>query len=580
MRHVTIIATALLFGLTACRKTNDQDAVRVATNKAASEQQLQELLQTKNNRDFITDTRMSQDLKQQYPMEYACTMDLCAPDFKKYPSIPKLVEAATKPTVDQRKYYDTYIVPALAKNSQLLQEKARIGLEVLNAKESAFPTLELYSQKLFILHAMYWMKNIDKNAELKQYWNSVLPQQKFFKAYTSYNQMGNWTYFAEMHWHLKLQDAVKEELKDVQATLKILNDIIQGAEKIDPLTVSKINAGQMITTEEAKALTQTAFSVRLMHHFLFGGGRDIITKQMEKHTFSKDELFKIYQESGIKTTLALQAKSTTPNNCEARYFQSINLYPQPQELEKFKKLAELTRQEALEQMGSHQPGYISIQDLKFNFPLTAQENSTAWLRALEMKNQTLQDEINELDKLEDTSLYAMFLIRAMFNTPDSAKSDQCPMIPDADISDKTNTDSGHVLISWYSVKYPEMGASILAHEIGHNAYAHSYPQSIESTKQCLERKQGSRQYLSEDFADVFAAKVMLALKNKHQIQTGNYGCGLMDLLQPLHNPNGASIHSSDLYRALQLKVETGEKIPASCEQLVQRDNRAITHSCQ
>ncbi|WP_413575286.1 hypothetical protein ACLVWU_13350 [Bdellovibrio sp. HCB290] len=581
MRHVAIIATAMIFTLTACRKTTDEDALRIANAKSAEQQQQKQLNHAKFQRDFVADARTSENLKQQFPMEHACIMDLCGSEFQKYPSITKLIEAATTPTPEQQKYYETYIAPTLAKNSELLQEKALVGLEVLNAKESAFPTQELTEQQLHTIHTIYWVKNKAKNAGLDYYWNNTLPKKPFFAANIALYQMGTWAFFSELHPNLTLQESTKAVLESTQSKLTQLANIIQGAEKIDPSIAAKINKGELITAEEAKNLAAFAFSIELMHHFILGEGRNVIVNIMEDHTFSKEELFKIYQESGIKTTLALQSKSTTPNNCQPRYFQSINLYPQAQDLEKFKKMAELTRQEAMEQVGPTQPGYDKIQNLKFHYPLTAEEKSTAWLQSLEMKNRVLVDEITALDKLDTKSLYAMFLLRSITNSPDSAKTDQCPTIPEKeDVTDKTNTDTSNVSISWYSVRFPEMGASILAHEIGHNAYKASSPQSTESTKQCLERKQGTDKYLSEDYADLFAAKVMIRLKAKHQISAGNIGCGLMDVPQLLFNLNEKSIHSSDLYRALQVKVETGEKVPASCEQLAQRDGRAITHSCQ
>ncbi|WP_413584863.1 hypothetical protein [Bdellovibrio sp. HCB274] len=582
MRHVTIIATAMLFSLTACRKTDDQDAIRVAAAKSAGQQQ-QQLQQTQNqqSRDFVGDARISESLKQQYPQEYACTMDLCSDEFKKFPSVKKTVEKAATPTAEQKNYYDTYIVPVLTKNTLLTQKKARAGLDLLNEKERAFPTQELTEQQLFVIHTMYIIKNSAKFPAFDLYWNSILPKEPFYKATMTFRQMGNWTYFTEMHPKVELQQATKDELKFIQAVLEKLNSIIQGAEKIDPLIAAKIGNGELITTEEAKSLSSMGFAIRMMDHFLFGGGRHIITQLMEQHTLSKTELYKIYEDSGIKTTMALQANAMTATTCEAQYYQSINLYPQPQELERFKQLAETTRQAAIESLGPMQTEAAKyLSQAKFNYPLSAAENSKAWLRALEMKNKTHQDEIDGLKDLDIQSLYAMFLVRSIFNSPDSAKPDQCPQIPDADISDKTNTSTGHVLVSWYSIRHPEMGAGILAHELGHGVQAHSVPSSIQSTNQCLARKQSSEQYISEDFADVFAAKVMMNLKNNHKVQTANYACGLMDSLQSLRNLNTKSVHSSDLYRALQLKVESKEKVPQSCEQLAQSNQASITHSCQ
>ncbi|WP_413558004.1 hypothetical protein [Bdellovibrio sp. HCB209] len=580
MRQLTIFSLAMIMSLTACRQGVGEKAPPLKSAELTQSNPAGDSA-SKDNRGFTANTPENQKLKEQYPLEYSCTMDLCAEDFKKYPSIPKLVEAAAKPTAEQQQYYATYILPALEKNAQLQQEKARNSLEVLIANENKFPTQKLEPDQLVVLHAMYFIKNSEKFPLFKAYFDNILPLEPFYKASVAYRQMGNWTYFSEMHPNLSLLNAAKRELQELMLKLNQLNAIIAGAVTVDPLIISKLDNNILITTEEAKALSDLAFSVRLMHHFTHGQGHDIIIKLLEQYKLSQADLYSMYVKSDLKTSLAIKSKKTISNSCEARYFQSINLYPQAVELENFKKIAESTRQASLETVGANDAVYQKIQELKFNYPLTAEENSKAWLRSLEMKNKDLKQQIQEIGTLPDNSLYAMFLIHAMFNTKDgNTTDDQCPRIPDADISDKTNTYSGHVLVSWYSVRYPEMGAGILAHEIGHNVKDYSNATSMTSTNQCLERKQGSEKYLSEDFADVFAAKVMVVLKNKYQIQTGNYGCGLMDKLQPLYNLNDKDIHSSDLYRALQLRIESGQAAPASCQNLANRDGRAVTHSCQ
>jgi hypothetical protein len=366
------------------------------------------------------------------------------------------------------------------------------------------------------------------------------------------------------------------ELEFIEKNLPRLTKIIGGANSLDANITEKIKASQPLDLDEMEELSEYSLSIHRLEHFLFGEGKAIITELMKSSPLTSEQLYKIYSKKKLQTEHTKRMQTDLRDNCSDRYFQSINLYPQTEQLEKFKSLAEQARESALSLISTQDPAYEKVKAIQFMYPPTSDKNSTSWLNALRSKATSIQEETDGLEQLESQSLYAKALIMTMF-ADYSKEENLCPKIPDEKISDKNAVAYGYVMVSWFSVRYPELGASIVAHEIGHSVYAYSNMSDV--TKSCLKQKQASDNFTNEDFADLFSAKVSQNLTEKYQIPTGNMACALMDNLYPLNSRDTSDPHSTFLYRALQLNIANGKQIPASCQQLALRDNAAATRQC-
>ncbi|WP_413293123.1 hypothetical protein ACLSU7_17185 [Bdellovibrio sp. HCB185ZH] len=583
MRHfatLTAITLALTTTLVACRDSSSTNPESLKpsgiSNQTLQPSPTEQTTASNDNRGFTPNTSLGQKLQQAYPLEYACTQQLCSNDFQKYPSLSKMTETAAIPTEAQKKYYADYIQSALLKYYAARKINSEKWLSLLEAKENDFSTIKLSDDQLRILQTLNALQNADKIPQMKKYWNGKFQEVDFQKAFGIYQHMGKWTYLQQMYPNLSLTEAAQNELKFIESNFTRLEKIVGGANSLDAVITAKIKASEPLDLEEMEELTEYALSIRRLEHFLFGPGNAIITDLMKTSPLTQEQLFKIYSQKKFQKELTKQIQTDLKDNCSERYYQSINLYPQPTQLAKFKELAEQTRESALAILHPQDPAYEKIKEIQFLYPSTSDKNSTAWLASLRSKISSIEDDTVKMDQLDSQSLYGKALILTMF-AKNASEVNLCPKIPDTKVSDKNAVGYGYVMVSWYSVKFPELGASILAHELGHSVFAFS--SNSESTKSCVKQKQSTEFFADEDFADLFSAKVSQELKSKYQVPTGNMACALMDSLYPLQSRDMSDPHSTLLYRALQIRIASGEQIPTSCQQLAERDNTSATRRC-
>ncbi|QLY24482.1 hypothetical protein [Bdellovibrio sp. KM01] len=579
MRHfmtLTAITLALATNLAACRDTSSKNPESLSPAEIADQTQPATDPADSDSRGFTANGRFRQSFKNSYPLEYACTTELCTPEFQKYPSRIETTQAASLPTDAQKKYYADYIQPALVNYYNSRKANSAKWLSQLEAKDADFANIKLSDDQLRILQTLNALQNSDKIPLMSLYWTGKFSQVDFQKAFAIYQHMGTWSYLQQMHPKLSLIEAAKMELDFIEKNLPRLSKIIGGANSLDANITEKIKASQALDLDEMEELSEYSISIHRLEHFLFGEGKAVIAELMKMSPLTPEMLYQIYSKKKLQTEHTKRMQTDLRDNCSDRYFQSINLYPQTEQLEKFKSLAEQTRESALSLISTQDPAYEKVKAIQFMYPPTSDKNSTSWLNALLSKAASIQEDTDGLEQLDSQSLYAKALIMTMF-ADYSKEENLCPKIPDEKISDKNAVAYGYVMVSWYSVRYPELGASIVAHEIGHSVYAYSNMSDV--TKSCLKQKQASDNFTNEDFADLFSAKVSQNLAAKYQIPTGNMACALMDNLYPLNSRDTSDPHSTFLYRALQLNIANGKQIPASCQQLALRDNAAATNQC-
>jgi hypothetical protein len=157
-----------------------------------------------------------------------------------------------------------------------------------------------------------------------------------------------------------------------------------------------------------------------------------------------------------------------------------------------------------------------------------------------------------------------------------------------------------VVSGWQTNMFPEIGLGILAHELAHiisgatNVLLPTEKVGYTEVRTCAveghAKLAGSTipsnfdQYAEEDWADAFAARVILNL-TKAWPYTGNYSCSLVHAIDEqddliLQEPNGLGTHSTSFLRALQTQTQLGLPLPESClRAMTDVEKEVVTRSC-
>lgn len=152
---------------------------------------------------------------------------------------------------------------------------------------------------------------------------------------------------------------------------------------------------------------------------------------------------------------------------------------------------------------------------------------------------------------------------------------------------------------WQTNMFPEIGISILAHELGHIVSGSSgkLPQDkigFEQVRSCAAeghaKLAGSTlpsnfaQYAEEDWADAFSSRVVLTLE-KNWPYFENSGCSMLHAegsvpTLDLQDSSGVGTHSTSFLRTLQIQTQLGRPLPESCLQAMSSvEKEVVTRSC-
>lgn len=500
-----------------------------------------------------------------------CYYDLCRNTIEQVPNILLTIQKGVTPSPAQEEYYKSYIEPRMKTVVQALMQTQSLFLQTLEQKESRFSQATLNDIQMRLIYFLTLSRDEKNHQAIVDYLNGEYKKLDFAQAFAVFKSIGKFSYFQKLYPTTGLNEAFEKELKIIQGLELQLNAGLGfKLNLVAPNIAEKIKNRQDLFTDEVAELARASNSVRQLAYFAIGEGSKILDQEIATKPLSLSAIMDIYKNSTIKEDIKKNITLATqlPQQCKARFFQSINLYPQKSEIDNFQKLAEQTRKAALSQLSQSDPAYARVSAVKFVYPTTAEENTKAYLRMLSDQQESFAQDMGEIKAMSDSTLFAMAVISSL----NGVHSDfDCAKIPSADISDQTIPDDGFLLVSWFSVRNPTVGVSILAHEIGHSVFA--YSNSIEVTRQCLKfKKDNSEQYLNEDYADVFAARTNVALQNQFNIKTANYGCALT--ISPtntsLLNMDPKDPHSSGMYRAIQIATHSGQVLPDSCQQMIQQ----------
>lgn len=503
-----------------------------------------------------------------------CYNDLCKDT--KTPSLETLLKAAEAGSADQKKYFATNILESLKGRVKDAQDLAQARLDKITAEEKNFETTKLNATqeatiKAFLVINDSSLISQDKKTAL----SGTRAALDFQKAYNVFQVRGGSSFLTAMNKDTSVEDAAQKEATVIADIQKKLNDAL-GAELIDVArsAVKKAAAKTAMTAQEMETLSQASYFLRVLNYYVTGDG----AKELTQITLVPADINAIYKNGKLMDKLKgrVSPQDAVIAKCETQFYQMLNLYPTDQHINAFKQVAETVRKESLNLLTASDGAYDHVQNATILYPRTTTQVTTDWQSQLKDDSQYEKSQIEITPKFDTAATYTLAVLMSMSGLADNYA---CVQMVDLDITDKTLPVDDSVKISWLSVRSPRLGAGILAHELGH--IVDRFSTAFSTQRQCLIGKKSSDTYAGEDFGDWFAAKVAVQLEKNDRMPTENIGCffASAEKTATLADPTG-DVHSSGLYRALNIAQTEGKKLPDSCTKLAQQENAKAIGSCQ
>lgn len=560
MRHSFLliagsVATAAALSLSACKDdAGAQQPIRIAkqaTGTSASAQAMQAKFAKRTG-------TTSADL---------CYNDICSTGT--YLSMDAILKAAETAAPATQTYYSKSVLPLLQQKATNYQALAKARLDRLNDEEKNFPSVTLNpAQEKTLKTVLLLSKNSSIPQDVSDAAKAALAPLDFEKALQIFVARKGTSYFQTLFKDTDLNTAVQNEAQNIKTIQDQLNKALGGSLiNIDNDSLKQALNKKALTTLDIETISQTSFAIRYLNYFVNGDGAAII----EKIDLKSIDLMKIYQSSTIKTDLQTnsQSQDTNVKTCQTRFYQTNYVYPSADDIAKFKVLAEKVRKSAAGLLPAGDPAIDKVMNAQIQYPKSAPDMANDWVLALHDDLNYEPQEIARMKTYDTSAMYVLAMVTALM--PDKSNP-LCGNLIDLEVSDKTLPTDDFISLSWISVRNPKLGAPILAHEFGH--IVDTYSKAFADARVCVRDKQGTDQYAGEDFADWFSTKVSMDLKTTQKVDSDNIGCffAASDSSISLVNSSTTDVHSSDLYRALQIATAKGQA-STNCNQLVQEQSK-------
>ncbi len=250
----------------------------------------------------------------------------------------------------------------------------------------------------------------------------------------------------------------------------------------------------------------------------------------------------------------------------------------------------------------------ALDAVEFALPETNQEHLQTLLNGLKMETLGIVKN-TKLFASNDSSLDNFLVLAALvennsgsFNpdkndlSKDSEVVKACDALPPVDsVSDYTLTSLGKISLSWFTAAYPDLGVSIIAHELGHaasfNLRLYQYNTNVKndnfnSSLTCIANRNpfvmtarnlsrfDNTPWSEEDFADHFSSLVLAELEKSHSFwfSPKNMACGLVLDMGDFYAdtslaPGKTDVHSSGFLRLLEVAQDRNQVTPA-CQRIL------------
>ena len=560
MRHSFLliagtVATAASLSLSACKDdAGAQQPIKIAKQATAGNSSTK-AMETKFTKRAGTG---SADL---------CYNDICSGS--SYKSMDDILQAAGTGVKVYQDYYAKNLLPLLQTKATNYQKLAQTRLQRLNDEEKNFAAVTLNpAQEKTIKTILLLSQNSAISKDISDAAKAALGPLDFQKALQIFIARKGTSYFQTLFANKDLNVAVQEEAQNISNIQQQLNKALGGSLiNIDNDSMKKALKKGALTTLDIETISQTSFAIRYLNYFVNGDGAALL----EKIDLKSIDLMKLYQDSTVKSDLQKNSQSQTAavKECETRFYQTTYVYPTQDQINQFKVVAEKVRKSAAGLLPANDPAINKIMNAQIQYPKNQTDITSDWVAALQDDMTYEPQEMDRLKSYDTSTMYVLALISAMM--PEKSNP-LCGNLIDLSISDKTLPTNGFIALSWVSVRMPKLGVPILAHEFGHIVDA--YSTTFADARVCVRDKQGTDQYSGEDFADWFSTKVAMDLQATQKLPSDNMGCFFAASAKSLSlvNSDSADVHSSDLYRALQIANAKGQA-STNCNQLVQEQSK-------
>ncbi|UXR64898.1 hypothetical protein EZJ49_01365 [Bdellovibrio bacteriovorus] len=502
-----------------------------------------------------------------------CYQDLCSANAEL--SLPKLLADAEKPSEALKKYYDENLAPRVLETVNARVQQTNATLSYIAEKEAEFDKVEIADDQARLIKAIYIMVHPDAS-ETQKTVIGLLSGEAFIKAHSLRQVKGASAYFTSIYAGKNLTEATKLEISKILELEEKINKAAKGRIlNMKTGSLQRFLNGEVIEMDELEGLADSSFAMRLIDAVM-----DEKSNIPQQINLSMEEMKQIYGKANLQGQLKdLESeRSQMLALCEKEMTKAMNLYPQEKEVAEFKATTEQVRKQVLSLLSAQDAAYGIVQKSVVYSPMTNEKAVKFWAQSLKDMAADSKDAVSDLKNLDASGSFTLATILSMTS---NKKPTNCFHLVDLHISDATHTIDTGIKASWLSVKKPSYGVAILAHEFGH--LISKFSQSYNSQKSCLAGKQGNTRFMEEDFADVIAGKVVASLQNSLNGKS-NYGCLFASAedtpsLQVIKE-NTETIHSSGLFRALQLAQLKKAAIPESCKQAAQEQAPKALDKCE
>ncbi|QDK37065.1 hypothetical protein [Bdellovibrio sp. NC01] len=562
---ITGLLTTTVLTLSACK--NEGERTAPPTDKAKAAAATKTAITDADARP-VSNARNSGSLADQ------CFNDLCKDTT--IPELVSLLESKQTPGPGMKDYFDKNLRPLLNQKVAVTQEMAKILLSRIEVEEPGFAAIRLNPAQEKAVKAIMLLTGSDSLPhEVGLQGITALSQTDVYKASGKFGIKKGATYVQTLYPNVSVVEATYEVANKALETQKILNEqlgspLLTMSEEIATKALKK----EALDNEEIEALSSSAYGIALFDFFIRGKGAAVL----EQAKLQTSDLLKLYNGSKVKNTFKqrMAAQDSLIDKCEKRYYQTLNLYPQEQTLTAFKEKAELVRQRAMSLLPDSDPAKAKLKDSTFTWPKTPTEMTRAWGNTLKLG---VKSETEEVKKAAAYDASTIFTMAVLYSAIPQDSNFLCGEMIDLNVSDATLASDTSIKVSWLSVRYPQIGMAILAHELGH--VVDNFSNSMSNQQLCVRDKQTSGKYGAEDFADLFSNQVMVALAKTDHVTTQNFGCffAASNETLSLKNESSTDPHSSDLFRAIQIHLGLGKDIPQSCSSLAAQENPKALNTC-
>ncbi|MNK82941.1 hypothetical protein D3C87_1027320 [compost metagenome] len=506
-----------------------------------------------------------------------CYADLCQSNHEL--SLLELMSNAEKGSKAQREYYEKYINPMVveAMKQRTLSEKATISL--IQKYKDQFENLKLTDVQRRMFAMMYYLFKPDLiDVKARARIDKALSNLPHSKATYGARIKGSAAYLTAMHPGMDVQAAARQEalyILESRKKFKAATELNLSSD--DSPAIDRANKGKKLLREDLDSIYSQGSYNRKMESLLLGE----VQEEMDKLGYTEADFYQTYKNSKLEKRFA-ETQDFNPVDsakCESSFYQSINLAPKKDEIERFEILKEQVKKASLSLLSPSDPAYAVVEKTDFYLPYNSEENVKAWRDGFKVAVNNSKKRISHTVNFGVAESFLTAFVNAMVDTSDSGL---CDGIYDPSLIDSITPEDGASRLSWMTVRYPKYGISVLAHEIGHVIFKHSKQFSQQMT--CIKEQNGSDKYTAEDFADLLAIKAEKNLEDMGvdlRDKKGNVGCLFASarIGEGLTNTTPEDNHSSHLFRALKFALYRKQELPASCQALARSEKSNVLTSC-